>query len=297
LKILILDQESQVGHALAELLRSHPGLEWRGVPAALLFDSLDEVLALIRDYAPDFIVNSYSIGCAESAGGLDKSHVKMVKHLCRAARAAGAVFVHASSALVFNGARGKRFVETDRPKPKGSLSRRLTELEQTVIRQIDHHIILRTGWIFGGHSSGSFHRFLRGLETGAEIKLPSATEAAPTPTADMARVLFAIMQQLDCGAPSWGIYHYGSSDITNGRDFSETVITLAAQYGKINIENIRLVEGETQDHLGVPPHPILDCSKILNTFGIKQRPWRSAMTGILKHRYQEQHLEGQVLSI
>jgi dTDP-4-dehydrorhamnose reductase len=286
-----------VGYALAELLEGHSQLEWRGVSAALLLASTAAVAAIIGDYAPDYIVNACSIELSESPAGLQKSHVKTIRSLCRAANASNAVFVHVSSALVFNGARGKLFRETDRPRPKGRVSRRLAELEQTVIRHIDHHIILRSGWVFGDHGRGTFHSFLRGLELGREISLQSASEGAPTPAADVVRVLFAMMQQLDCGAHAWGVYHYGSSDVTNSRDFSETVITMAAQYGSIDIEHIRLVEGRAGGNYVVPHYPILECNKVLDTFGIKQRPWRSAMTSILKSLYRQQHTEEQVVLV
>jgi dTDP-4-dehydrorhamnose reductase len=294
LKILLLDPDSQPGFALAELLRRHPQMEWRGVAAATLAQSTEKVVELVTDFVPDFIVNTYSIGLTEFPGDLHKSHVKQLKAICRAANGVGAALVHVSSALVFNNARGKLFFETDRPKPKGPTSRRLVELEQVVTRRTQRHIVLRSGWLFGAHGWGAFHRFLRALELGEEIKLQAAIEGTPTPAADVARVLFAMLQQLDCGAPCWGIYHYCSSEITSSRDFSETVLTMIAQYGKISIESIKLVEnGDTsEDHL--QRYPILDCNKILNTFGIKQRPWRSAMTGILKTIYQERKAEDPV---
>jgi dTDP-4-dehydrorhamnose reductase len=297
LKILILDPDSQAGHALVELLQHHPQVEWRGVSAAMLAESAQAAIAIIDDFMPRYIVNAWSIGFSESPQGLPKSHVKTIRNLCRAASASNAVLVHVSSALVFNGARGEFFVESDRPRPKGKVSRRLAELEQTVMRYVDQHIILRSGWLFGAHGRGAFHRFLRGLELGEEIKLPEVVDGAPTPAEDVARVLFAMLQQLDCGASGWGIYHYGSSDVTNCIDFSETVITMAAQYGKIDIEHIRLVEGQGDDAFGMPCHPILECGKILDTFGIKQRPWRSAMTSILKSIYRQQPAEGQVPAI
>lgn len=297
MKILILDPHSQAGHALAELLQCHPQVEWRGVSAAMLAESGQAAIAIMEEFTPGYIVNAWNIGLSESPQGLPKSHVRTIGNLCRAASASNTVFLHVSSALVFNGARGELFVESDRPRPKGKLSRRLAELEQTVARHVDQHIIVRSGWLFGAHGRGAFHRFLRALELGEEIKLPTAVDVAPTPAEDLARVLFAMLQQLDCGASGWGLYHYGSSDVTNCIDFSETVITMAAQYGKIDIEHIELITGQGDDGYSVPRHPILGCGKILDTFGIKQRPWRSAMTSILKSFYQKQPVEGHVVSI
>jgi hypothetical protein len=69
---------------------------------------------------------------------------------------------------------------------------------------------------------------------------------------------------------------------------------MAAQYGSIDIEHIRLVERRAGGDYMVPHYPILECSKILDTFGIKQRPWRSAMTTILKCLYRQQLAEESI---
>ena len=287
MKILLLDQGSQIGRALVELLASHPGIDWSEMTAAQLSGPLDAATELIKECRPNFIVNAYSIELAESEPGLSKAHVKRIKNLCRAAKSIGATFVHVSSAQVFNGARGKVFFESDRTKPKGSVSRRLVELEQAVTRELDRHIVLRSGWLFGAYGQGAFQRFLRMLESDQEIVLDNVVEGAPTPAADVARVLLAIIQQLDCGAPCWGTYHYCSSDTTNSRDFFETVMTMAVHYSNIDSAQILLAAPDDDITIG-SRHPLLDCHAILNTFGVKQRPWRSAMTGILKNWYQQQ---------
>ncbi len=293
MKILLLDQDSQVGRALVELLASHPGIDWSGVSAAQLSGSLDVAAERIKEYRPNFVVNAYSIELAESEPGLTKAHVKKIKNLCRIAKSIGAAFVHVSSAQVFNGARGKVFFESDRPKPKGSVSRRLVELEQAVTREVDRHILLRSGWLFGAYGRGAFQRFLQMLESDQEIVLDNVVEGAPTPAADVARVLLALIQQLDCGAPCWGTYHYCSSDTTSSRDFFETVMTMAVHYSNIDSAQI-LLAAPDDDRAAVSRHPLLDCHAILNTFGVKQRPWRSAMTGILKSWYKQQSVGDSV---
>ena len=293
MKILLLDQDSQLGHAFGELLASHPDIEWSGVSAEQLLASAEDVVERIRSDRPNFVVNANSIELADSDSGLRKSHVKKVRNLCRAAKTAGSGFIHISSAQVFNGSRGKVFFEMDRPKPKGRVSRRLVDLEQVVSRELDRHIVLRTGWLFGADGQGAFQRFLEMLESGEEITVDEAVEGAPTAAADVARVLLAIIRQLDCGAPCWGVYHYCSSDTADSRDFYETVMTMAVQYS--NIESAHpLPELPVAVTTSGLRHPLLDCHAILNTFGIKQRPWRSAMTGTLKSWYQRKPAEAAV---
>lgn len=287
MRLLILDQDSQLGRATVELLEHHPLIDWLGVGADMLTGPPEALIQLIADYGPGFIINARSAHLSESADGLDKGHVRWIKGVCRSARENNAVFVHLSSAQVFNGARGSLFLEEDRPRPRGSVGRRMVELEQTVARQIDRHIVLRSGWLFGGHELSAFRRILSALESGEQIRVDSSAEGTPTPVDDVARALIAILLQLDCGAARWGVYHYSSSDRTNSRDFVEAIISMATQYDRIDLEHIHLLEDKAAE-AALPGYPTLDCSKILNTFGIKQRPWRSTMTGLLRTIYQQQ---------
>lgn len=294
MKILLLDQHSQLGQALSELLALHSDIEWRGVSAGQLSEPSESVEALIKEVRANFVVNANSIELADSEPGLRKSHVKKIRNLCRAAKTAGSGFIHISSAQVFNGSRGKVFFEGDRPKPKGRASRRLVELEQVVTRELERYIVLRTGWLFGADGQGAFQRFLQMLESGEEITDAEAVAGAPTAADDLARVLLAIIRQLDCGAPCWGTYHYCSSDTTDSRDFYETVMTMAVQYSSIESHYSRPDLPATPAD-GESRHPLLDCHLILNTFGIKQRPWRSAMTGILRSWYQRKPAEAEIV--
>ena len=293
MKVLILDDESQVGSALIEILAATADMEYRVVPPDLLAGAARGVSQQIAYYSPDFIVNAHSIELTDSHRGIDKAHAQMVKSVCRAASSAGSAVIHVSSAMVFDSARGGLFSEHDKPRPRSAVSRSLVDLERMVVRHNERHVVLRGGWIFGSYGRGMFASFLRRLELGQEISLHPGLLCTPTPSSDVARVICAMMQQLDCGADCWGTFHYSSSDTITSRGFAETVVTLAANYGSVDLANIHLTDSDQFEHYGVPYHPILDCRKILNSYGIKQRPWRSALTTIIKDIYQAVEAEAE----
>ena len=287
LRIIILDDDSQVGSALFELVDGMPGLECRVIPARLLSTSPEGVLQRVRVFMPHYVVNSHSIEQALAAEGVDWAHLRLAKMLCQDCRSCGAAMIHLSSALVFEGARGHSFSEADKPRPRRAPGRRLLELERIVERHSDRYIILRTGWMFGANRQSSFVKLLERLERGENITLRRGLLGAPTSSADVARVVWAMIQQLDCGADCWGIFHYTSGDSASSREFAETVITLAAQYGELDVDKLQLAESNHGDSWSVAAQPVLTCHRILNDFGIKQRPWRSAMTTMLKAIYSE----------
>ena len=94
--------------------------------------------------------------------------------------------------------------------------------------------------------------------------------------ASVNRVIAAAIQQLDCGATPWGIYHYCSDDSTNLFGFAEVAVALASQYGKLDADavQIELKQGETENL-------VLSCKQILSAFGIRQRKWRANLPSIV----------------
>lgn len=287
MRILILDDNSQVGSALLELLGGVSGVECRVLTARLLETSLEGVAQRIQIFAPHYVINSYTVDQAHTDEGLGRAHLRLVKLVCQESRTCDAVMIHLSSALVFDGTRGQPFSEADKPRPRRAPGRRLVELERIVERYCGRFVILRTGWIFGPNPNSHFVRFLERIERGERITLRRGVLGAPASSSDVARVIWAMIQQLDCGADCWGIYHYASGDSASSREFAETVITLASQYGEIDADHMRLVESVNSGSWSIAVQPMLKCNRILNDFGIKQRPWRSAMTTILKAIYQK----------
>jgi dTDP-4-dehydrorhamnose reductase len=120
--------------------------------------------------------------------------------------------------------------------------------------------------------------------------LPAIPQFAPTPADDIARVIFAMLQQMECEAKVWGIYHYCSADITTPFDFAEVVLASMAQFSNkmmtIKIEAKEEEGGRRKSRkgpaLGDVSNQVLSCQKILNTFGICQRPWRGELAMIIE---------------
>ena len=83
----------------------------------------------------------------------------------------------------------------------------------------------------------------------------------------------AIILQLDCGAEAWGTYQYaGAEEIT----LYELGLSIAGMPGIP--EGIKVVDEVPEwGHLE-PVNNTMVCTKIRNTFGIKQLPWRAWLT-------------------
>ena len=212
---------------------------------------------------------------------------KVFLDLLNAVQALRLPYIHLSNSRVFDSAEGNRFKESDLAAPNTEAGKTYRHLESYVRKHVDRHILLRTGALFAGEGGNILTDILRQFEQGGEIALSLQGHSAPVNAQDLARVIVALLDQLRCGVDSWpvkvwGEYHYASSDPTTCFHFAETALAVMSQYAAT--EHIQLSGSETVDIAW--QHPLLNCKKILNTFGIKQMPWRASMVASVRAYFE-----------
>jgi dTDP-4-dehydrorhamnose reductase len=119
---------------------------------------------------------------------------------------------------------------------------------------------------------------------GGSLVLDNNLRGCPVAADDGARVVSAILDQLGTGLEAWGTYHYCSSDTATYYEFAEALLASASQFSEFSSSAVELQE-QSQGHPRL--NRSLDCSKLRNTFAIKQIPWRSAIADIVKQYFAE----------
>lgn len=194
-------------------------------------------------------------------------------------QARGLPLLMLSDSRVFALARNQRYRELDLPAPTSATGEQLLRYEHYLTAHCEHHIILRTGPLLAPSASNLLADLVRQLQRGGII--PAATEPrfCPTSIADLARVIAAICDQVDCAAQCWGIYHYHSSDAATFYEFAEVVLAAASQFWNLG-DSVQL-QADADAARG-SDYPLLHCQKIRDTFGIQQLQWRKAIPDLLK---------------
>lgn len=171
-----------------------------------------------------------------------------------------------SSCYVFDGRKQSAYIASNPGQPMNELGRWQWECEQALRTVLPRHIILRTGW--------SLARFVRKVQKSTmasdDLFLPGRCRGQPVAVQDLARVITAIVLQVDCGAEAWGTYQYAGAEEINLYELGLAITGLPGIP-----EGIRIVDNVPEwGHLE-PVNTTMACSKIRNTFGIKQLPWRT----------------------
>ncbi len=198
-------------------------------------------------------------------------------------------YLYISSSRVFSGQLHRPYVEDDVPDNEENVGELLARAEHTVAESCARHLILRFGPIFSYEGSNLITQMLGPLREGDSLILDNNLRGSPVAADDGARVIMALLDQLSTGLEPWGVYNYGSSDTATYYEFAEALLAAASQFSDFSSSAVQL-EREPE---GLPPlSRALDCSKIRNTFAIRQVPWRSAIGDLVKHYYEQQEGAG-----
>lgn len=279
--VLVVHDYGPLGKVLLERLRE----THLQVSPLLVSDPQSADLNALDNWIPedtDLIVNALWLADPEKAEqdqeGIHTAAFSLPVAMAEYAREHDMVLFQLSSCYVFDGRKQSGYITSNPGQPVNELGNWQWECEQALRSLLPRHIILRTGW--------SLVRFIRKVQAstaaGETLSLPGRCRGQPVSVKDLARVMTAVILQLDCGAEVWGTYQYAGAEEIN---LYELGLAIAGLPGIP--EGIRVVD-EVPDwgHLE-PVNTTMICTKIRNTFGIKQQPWRSGLVeelAMLKRR-------------
>jgi dTDP-4-dehydrorhamnose reductase len=187
MKIMIVGNKGQLGSDAEKVLAENYEILAVDLPE-LDMTNLAAVEALVRDFAPDIILNCAAYtqvdNCETEKQLAWNVNVKGPENLAVCARKYGGRLIHVSTDYVFDGTREipRPYLENDETRPLSYYGVTKLESEAVVQKAIDRHMILRTAWMFG--ISG--HNFLKTMlklavnTPGTEVKVVNDQYGSPT---------------------------------------------------------------------------------------------------------------------
>ncbi|PXX90188.1 dTDP-4-dehydrorhamnose reductase [Marinobacter vulgaris] len=269
--VLVIHDYGPLGRVLLERLRNTSVQ----VTPLLVSDLESADLTALEGWIPDdtdLIVNALWLADPEIAEkNPEAAHkasfslpVALAKHACER----NIALLQLSSCYVFDGRKQNAYISSNPGQPCNELGNWQWECEQAVRTLLPRHLILRTGW-----SLGRFIRKVQSVAAGSDvIRLPSKCHGQPVTVSDLSRVITAIVQQVDCGAEVWGTYQYAGAE-----DISLYELGLAITGLSGIPSGIRVLDETPAWAAFEPVNATMICTKIRNTFGVKQLPWRSGL--------------------
>lgn len=286
MRILIVGSDTSLGEAMLDFFL----LQGRHSIKTLLQDecrwkSERQTKKAVSRASCDLVVDARIVAATDGGETLFDIDISRTLWLAKASHRGGLGYLYLSSSRVFAGTVGRLYTEDDYPDGEDTLGELLLRSETAIRDSCERHLILRIGPVLSNHHTNLLTQLLAQIKQGGKLVLNSSVRGAPVLAEDAARVVSALADQLSTNADVWGIYHYCGSEITNGYEFAELVLASATQYTG---STSGLVELEKHVESSEQLNRSLDCTKIRNTFAIKQEPWRHGIASLVTHYFHNQ---------
>lgn len=232
------------------------------------------VRAFVADNAIGVIVNcaAYTaVDKAEDNAALcDQLNHLAPGHLAAAAEACGAGLIQISTDYVFDGTGHLPYTEEMPPCPNSVYG--ITKLagERVVMEKCSRVMVIRTAWLYSVHGNNFVKSMLRLGKERDTLGVVSDQVGTPTYANDLARVIFAVINQ---GIVP-GIYHYSNEGICSWYDFALAIHRMAG------ITGCKVSPLHTDEFPAKAPRPhysVLDKSKIKKMLGIEIPHWQESL--------------------
>ncbi|WP_404368648.1 SDR family oxidoreductase [Marinobacter sp.] len=271
MNVLVVHDYGPFGRALLERLKQTS----LRISPLLVSEPENVELSVLADWIPDdtdLIVNALWLADPEAAEKDPEATRQAVFSLPIAlaehAREHSMALLQLSTAYVFDGRKQSAYIASNPGQPFSQLGNWQWECEQAIRTLLPRHLILRTGWSLG-RFLGKVQRLGGALNT---LSLSSRHRGQPVSSDDLARVITAVILQMDCGAEVWGTYQYAGAEEVSQYDLGLAILAMPGMP-----ENVRVVDEVPEWAALEPENTTLGCTRIRNAFGIKQLPWRSGL--------------------
>jgi len=273
--ILVVGARGMLGQDLMALL----GARGHGVDIDEIdITSPESVMKVVGDLKPEVVVNCAAYtdvdGCESNTETAMAVNGEGVAYLAMACRDLGALLVQVSTDYVFDGGKGRPYVEDDAPCPLSVYGESKLAGEMNAAFSPEH-LIVRTQWLYGLHGKNFVETMLRLGAEKDELTVVDDQIGSPTWTVDLARAIIAL---IDNGCR--GIYHAANAEYCSWNGFAKAIFE--EQGLPVSVKPMTTTELNRPARR--PLYSTLECSKLAADAGFQPQPWRSALQEYLEIR-------------
>lgn len=162
------------------------------------------------------------------------------------------------------------------PAPRDEGLRRLVKTGDRIRAECPQHLIVRVGPLFALEGTHSWlGELLDAMMVGESVRAESDLTLCPTSADAVAMALIGMLQQQRCGADGWGSYHLAGVEPVSAYTFvcmvrTQLTTRLEGRGEAVTLGEIRALS----QHHDQPLRRVLNCRRVLEVFGVHQKPWR-----------------------
>jgi len=228
MKILVTGVAGQLGYDVVAQARKHE-LDVTGIDLVDL-DITDE--SAVQQYFSQHNDFTAIIHCAAYTN-VDKAedepqmaqevNVDATRYLVNAAKTIGAKFMYISTDYVYGG-HSNDVLNVEMPTNPISVYGKTKLAGEDIVRTLAEYFIVRTAWVFGYNGNNFVKTMLRLAETRTSIQVVDDQFGSPTYTADLAKLLIAMIQ-----SDKYGVYQATNEGFCSWYEFAVEIFQQAGK--------------------------------------------------------------------
>ncbi|MGM0824448.1 MAG: sugar nucleotide-binding protein [Pseudomonadota bacterium] len=270
MKLLILD----AGHCLSLALAREAS---RRSDTELVIEQASQVSAeRLREVAPDAVLIPPLAHPLNMAPADVTAHADAVEKCLEACQSEDVALVWCVSDQLYEDGFDVPIDEHVVPAPRDESLRRLVQTGNRIRADYDRHLIVRLGPLFALEGSHAWlNELLDSLVMGDNVRAAEDVIFCPTSADAVALALIGMLQQQSCGADAWGAYHLAGTEPVSAFTFTSMVRTQLSTHLEGRGEQVMLGDVQAlKHHHDAKLRRVLNCRRVLDVFGVHQKPWR-----------------------
>lgn len=273
--ILITGANGQLGSELRALQAKYPAYQLIGTDRSTLpIQDAAAVQSWFAQHQPAFCINAAAYTAVDKAETNEADaydiNATATGILAAACAAQGTKFIHVSTDYVFNGSSADPYTEDQPTDPINVYGASKLKGEELALQHNAESIIIRTAWVYSEFGNNFVKTMLRLMKERESLNVVSDQVGAPTYAADLAS---AIMQIIDGGKWTPGIYHYSNQGRISWYDFAVAIRDLSGLSCAVN----PIPSAQYPTPARRPSFSLLDTYKIRTTFGLSIPEWKESL--------------------
>lgn len=285
LKILLLGKNGQVGWELQRALSPLGELRACNRTEANL-DDPESLRQLVREYAPNIIVNAAAYTAVDKAeSDIDSArrvNAQSLAVLAEETKRLNGWLIHYSTDYVFDGTKDGFYLENDPTAPLSVYGQTKRDGEVAITESGCKHLILRTSWVFASRGGNFAKTMLRLAAERDSLNVVADQFGAPTSAELIADVtalsIYRLQNDATLAAHASGIYHLVASGETSWHGYAQFVIAQAIQCGasfKVQPEQVgNILASAYPVPAARPQNSRLNTEKLRQLLNIQLPPWQ-----------------------
>lgn len=287
MRILLIGKSGQVGWELERTLAP------LGEVVAVDFPEIDlansaGVRNLVRKVQPQVIVNAAAytdVDKAESEPDLAFAiNGAAPGILAEEAKAIGAALIHYSTDYVFDGQKGKPYVETDLPNPLNVYGQSKLAGERALQAVNGTYLIFRTSWVYSTRQKCFVTQVLRWSREQKILRIVTDQVGSPTWCRMLAEMTAQVLGTSRDNVAGWllgkkGIYHLAGDGSVSRFEWAQAILKNDLAVEEKVVQDVlpgRSVEFPSPAKR--PPSTPLSCDLFTSVFKLRLPPWEAQLS-------------------